>query len=211
MKDKKSILWTLGHIGAHDNGIELIKETSIIKDIVEMAENDPVLSLRGTCIYIIGMLCRTKPGRREIQKQNWFFSQAQVASGADSICLPRDSKKLFTIAGSQFKGSMTLQKQVLENTKSIKTELPLSKEEQETLDLIGMLINGVTWKQAYNELTRAQEKQSDRFVDPKLFEHVLLYLSTYPNLQPKNRKFIFNLFDQLIFKDKLLKQKFVHI
>lgn len=66
MKDKKSILWTLGHIGAHDNGISLIKETSLIKDIVEMAENSSVLSLRGTCIYIIGMMCRTRAGRREV-------------------------------------------------------------------------------------------------------------------------------------------------
>lgn len=92
----------------------------------------------------------------------------------------------------------------------MKIELPLNREEQETLDLIGMLINGVTWKQAYNDLTRSQEKQNNKFMNPKLFEHVILYLSTYPQLQPKNRKFIFNLFDQLIFKDNLLLDRFVH-
>lgn len=64
--EKRSILWTLGHIGSHEHGIRLILETSLIKDIIEMAENSPILSLRGTCIYTIGMMCRTKLGRREI-------------------------------------------------------------------------------------------------------------------------------------------------
>ena len=74
MNEKRSILWTLAHIGAHENGIKLIHETSLIKDIVELAENSPVLSLRGTCIYIVGMMCRTRAGRRVVQKHNWLFS-----------------------------------------------------------------------------------------------------------------------------------------
>ena len=48
------------------------------------------------------------------------------------------------------------------------------------------------------------------FTNPRLFEHVVLYLSTYSQLAPKTRKFIFNLFDQLIFQNKMLKERFVH-
>jgi rapamycin-insensitive companion of mTOR len=106
-QEKRSILWTLGHIGSQENGMKLILETSLIKDIIDMAENAQILSLRGTCIYIIGMMCRTSIGRREIQKYNWLFSKSQVASGAVSVCLPRDPKHLFKVETGQFEGSIT--------------------------------------------------------------------------------------------------------
>jgi hypothetical protein len=48
-------------------------------------------------------------------------------------------------------------------------------------------------------------------MNAKLFEHSLLFMSMYNRLQPKTRKFIFNLFDQLIFGDKLLKERYVII
>lgn len=204
-------MWTLGHIGSHEHGIRLILETSLIKDIIEMAESSPILSLRGTCIYTIGMMCRTKQGRREIQKHNWLYSQSQVASGSDTICLPRDPRNLFKVDGGTFKGSMTCQPQVVQNMKEIKTAIPLNKEEQEILDLIGSLINGVTWQQAYMDLQKSQERNPKAFLNPRLFEHVYLYLSVYNRMQPKTRKFIFNLFDTLIFQNKMLKERFVNI
>ena len=132
--------------------MRLILETSLVKDIIDMAENAQILSLRGTCIYIIGMMCRTSVGRREIQKHNWLFSKSQVASGAVSVCLPRDPKNLFKVETGQFEGSITFQKKMMDNVMGIKEKLPLSKEEQDVLNLIGNLINGVTWQQAYNDL-----------------------------------------------------------
>jgi hypothetical protein len=51
-------------------------ENSLIKDIIDMAENSQILSLRGTCIYTIGMICKTKIGRSEVQKHNWTYSQS---------------------------------------------------------------------------------------------------------------------------------------
>lgn len=210
-QEKRSILWTLGHIASHENGFRLIQETSLVQDIIDMAENAQILSLRGTCIYIIGMMCRTSIGRKDIHKHNWLFSKSQVASGSVSVCLPRDPRKMFNIESGPYKGSMTCQKEMIVNVKGIKEKLPLSEEEQKILDLIGNLINGVTWLQAYSDLQKEQEKNPKMFANPKLFEHVILYLSTYNRLQPKNRKFIFNLFDTLIFQNMLLKERFVHI
>ena len=127
--EKRAILWTIGHIGSHENGIKLILETSLIKDVIDMAENSMTISLRGTCIYIIGMLCRTQIGRREIQKHNWIFSKSQVASGVVTVCLPRDPRKLFTIQQPTFQGSITCQEKVLRNFETIKEKLPLDKDE----------------------------------------------------------------------------------
>lgn len=93
----------------------------------------------------------------------------------------------------------------------IREKLPLNKEEEEILNLIGNLINGVVWNQNYSDLQKEQEKNPQAFLNPKLFEHVCLYLSVYNRFQPKSRKFVLNLFDGLIFQNKLLKERFVHI
>ena len=142
----------MGHISSHENGIKLILETTLVKDVIEMAENAQILSLRGTCIYIIGMMSRTSAGRREIQKYNWLYSKSQVASGAVSVCLPRDPKNLFKVEAGPFIGSLTCSSELLANVRSIKTNLPLNKEEEDILALIGNLINGVSWQQAFTDL-----------------------------------------------------------
>ena len=162
-EEKRSILWTLGHIASHENGFKLIQGTSLIKDIIDMAENAQILSLRGTCIYIIGMMCRTRVGRNEIQKHNWIFSRSQVASGAVSVCLPRDPRKMFKVETEPYQGSITCDPRMIKNIKDIKSKLPLTKEEEEILTMIGNLINGVTWQQAYSDLQKEQEKNSAAF------------------------------------------------
>lgn len=101
------------------------------------------------------MMCKTRAGRREVQRHNWLCSQSQIASHSDTICLPRDPRKLFNVDGSHFQGSIVLQKKVVQNMKDIKRNLPLNREEQEILDLVGMLINGVTCRQAHNDLQKA--------------------------------------------------------
>jgi hypothetical protein len=99
--------------------------------------------------------------------------------------LPRDPKNLFKVESGQFCGSITFQKEMMDNLLSIRDKLPLSKEEQDVLNLIGNLINGVTWQQAYNDLQqiqKSQEKNPKTFMNPRLFEHTVLYLSMYNRL-----------------------------
>ena len=51
----------------------------------------------------------------------------------------------------------------MQNIKDIKTKLPLNKEEEEILNMIGNLINGVTWQTAFSDLQKETEK------NPKMF------------------------------------------
>lgn len=67
-QQKRSALWTLGHVGQSKYGIKLIKDLKLIPDIVKMAEQYPVLSLRGTCLYCLNMICTTSVGRKELEK-----------------------------------------------------------------------------------------------------------------------------------------------
>ena len=40
----------------------MIKD-DLVKYIINMAEQEEILSLRGTCLYILNMLCNTSSGR----------------------------------------------------------------------------------------------------------------------------------------------------
>jgi hypothetical protein len=56
--------------------------------------------------------------------------------------------------------------------------------------------------QSLSELRKLVEKQRQSFLNPKLFEHVIILLSVY-RFRPKARKFIYNLFEDLVFKDEV--------
>jgi len=66
MLKKLAALWAIGHIGSHENGIKLVLEQELVQPLIKLAENAETLSLRGTCIYIIGMLSNTSIGRSSI-------------------------------------------------------------------------------------------------------------------------------------------------
>ena len=66
MLKKRAALWAIGHIGFHENGIKLVLEQELVQPLIKLAENAEYLSLRGTCIYIIGMLSNTSIGRSAI-------------------------------------------------------------------------------------------------------------------------------------------------
>jgi len=74
-------------------------DASLIPIVVELAEKAEFLSLRGTCIYIIGMLSSTPSGMKEIQKHNWFSSKTK---GISNVCLPKEPSKLFNVQDYYF-------------------------------------------------------------------------------------------------------------
>jgi rapamycin-insensitive companion of mTOR len=44
---KRAALWTIGHIGSTEQGFQLLQEADIPKEIVNLAQNSEILSLRG--------------------------------------------------------------------------------------------------------------------------------------------------------------------
>lgn len=47
-------------------------------------------------------------------------------------------------------------------------------------------------------------------MNPKVFEHVILLLQIY-KFKPKARKFIFNMFEDLIFNDMVSHENFIDL
>ncbi|XP_030048917.1 rapamycin-insensitive companion of mTOR [Microcaecilia unicolor] len=71
IKQLKGALWALGNIGSSNWGLNLLQEENVIPDIMALAQHCEVLSVRGTCVYVLGLLAKTKQGCDILKQHNW--------------------------------------------------------------------------------------------------------------------------------------------
>ncbi|XP_052097251.1 rapamycin-insensitive companion of mTOR-like [Mytilus californianus] len=58
----KTALWVVGHIGTSTWGIQWLEEECLLPEIIKLAEECGVFSLRGTAFYVLGLLASTREG-----------------------------------------------------------------------------------------------------------------------------------------------------
>ncbi|XP_022600146.1 rapamycin-insensitive companion of mTOR-like [Seriola dumerili] len=71
IKQLKAALWALGNIGSSNWGLNLLLEERVIPDIVALAHHCEVLSIRGTCLYVLGLISKTRQGCDTLKQQGW--------------------------------------------------------------------------------------------------------------------------------------------
>ncbi|XP_066845090.1 rapamycin-insensitive companion of mTOR isoform X2 [Anser cygnoides] len=71
IKQLKAALWALGNIGSSNWGLNLLQEENVIPDIMTLAQHCEVLSVRGTCVYVLGLIAKTKQGCDILKHHNW--------------------------------------------------------------------------------------------------------------------------------------------
>ncbi|XP_068391364.1 rapamycin-insensitive companion of mTOR isoform X5 [Eschrichtius robustus] len=71
IKKLKASLWALGNIGSSNWGLNLLQEENVIPDILKLAKQCEVLSIRGTCVYVLGLIAKTKQGCDILKCHNW--------------------------------------------------------------------------------------------------------------------------------------------
>ncbi|NXA44931.1 RICTR protein, partial [Nothocercus julius] len=71
IKQLKAALWALGNIGSSNWGLNLLQEENVIPDIMALAQHCEVLSVRGTCVYVLGLIAKTKQGCDILKHHSW--------------------------------------------------------------------------------------------------------------------------------------------
>ncbi|XP_062905684.1 rapamycin-insensitive companion of mTOR isoform X1 [Mobula hypostoma] len=71
VKQLKAALWALGNIGSSNWGLNLLQEENVIPDIIVLAQTCEILSVRGTCLYVLGLLAKMKQGCDILKQHNW--------------------------------------------------------------------------------------------------------------------------------------------
>ncbi|XP_022101706.1 rapamycin-insensitive companion of mTOR-like [Acanthaster planci] len=67
----KAALWALGHTGTSSYGLQLLSSESIVPDIIRLAEECEVFSVRGTCFYVLGLFSKTRQGADLLSSLGW--------------------------------------------------------------------------------------------------------------------------------------------
>ncbi|XP_036953309.1 rapamycin-insensitive companion of mTOR-like isoform X1 [Acanthopagrus latus] len=71
IKQLKAALWALGNIGSSNWGLNLLQEENVIPDILALAQHCEVLSIRGTCVYVLGVISKTRQGCEVLKQYGW--------------------------------------------------------------------------------------------------------------------------------------------
>ncbi|ESO86448.1 hypothetical protein LOTGIDRAFT_129240 [Lottia gigantea] len=67
----KTALWAVGSIGMSPLGIKWLEEVNIVPEIIKLAEESGVFSIRGTAFYVLGLVATTQEGTDILAKFGW--------------------------------------------------------------------------------------------------------------------------------------------
>ncbi|KAG9079106.1 hypothetical protein FS749_008827, partial [Ceratobasidium sp. UAMH 11750] len=181
----KSILWAVGNIGATTGGLPFLEEEDIIRDIVEIAGKSEILSVRGTCFYVLGLISSTPQGAEVLDEYEWEATVTPLGF-TTGLCLPMDVEKFLYI---------TPWEPWTEDCRKA-LEPPSDPWEREILKAISNLSNTVIQNQASRTLSRLRNKPHGRrtFQSVPLFYRALHILGTHRFRLPV-RRYVLDLFD----------------
>ncbi|RQM30893.1 hypothetical protein B5M09_011224, partial [Aphanomyces astaci] len=197
--EKRAALWTLGHIGGTNRGYEHEMDllTSHADDLVEcivhMATSCDLLSLRGTSLFVLGLIARSSAGKRALSHAGWAVPRDPLAS----VAVPNSVATLFVwptatppypsdLVDVSFKPFVSPH-----FVKSAKT----TAKTKEILRLVGDLSSTISQKEAGASLNRMKGSHPELFEDTEtaLAAHTILARYHY---RLSARQFVMNLFEK---------------
>ncbi|SPO40478.1 related to protein ste16 [Pseudozyma flocculosa] len=92
----KSVLWAVGNIGSTTLGLPFLEAEDVISQIIEIAENSLVMSVRGTCFFVLGLISATTQGSELLQDYGWI-SVCTPLGVPLGLCLPSDVGRLVSM------------------------------------------------------------------------------------------------------------------
>ncbi|KAJ1038031.1 hypothetical protein NDA10_005530 [Ustilago hordei] len=92
----KSVLWAVGNIGANELGLPFLEAEEVVSQIIEIAETSAVLSVRGTCFFVLGLISSTNSGAEVLQDYGWQ-SVCTPLGAPMGLCIPDDINRLMSL------------------------------------------------------------------------------------------------------------------
>ncbi|OCF45562.1 sterility protein Ste20 [Kwoniella heveanensis CBS 569] len=187
----KSVLWALGNIGSTEGGLPFLEDEEIIEDIVEIAEQSPILTIRGTCFFVIGLLSTSRMGAELLEELGWISTRTPLGH-TTGLCLPNDIARFAKIETWE--------------RPDVEPQYPplpkLTGLEAEIMTSIANLSNYVLAAGAMNNLKRIRNRHPRYFSSVTLFHRALRSISTN-HYQAPVRRFILDLFELKLEEDVL--------
>lgn len=208
----RAALWVIGHIGASEDGWALLRDTvdDMMGKVVALAMSSPVLSLRGTCMYVVGMLSSTADSRDRLAELRWARAEERSVAVPDSVTLSSDSPTLFSVPPLEYSGSWAEQcgagTKTPADTNSIKHEVDRcvgrgdlsEKEGSAAFELLGYaadMQNTVKLQDSKTGLLKVKKEMPKLFTNPVALSLLYSLMDGAP-LALRVRRFLQRLFEK---------------
>jgi len=154
--------------------------------IVEIAEQSPVASVRGTCFFVLGLIASTIQGAEILEDFGWEATMSPVGTPT-GIAVPTDLSKFISLP--PWKPFTVREEEVLLHPTA-------SQLEEDVMTAISNLANSVIANQASRTLARLKSRPESRhiFSSCPVFYRALHAISSQRYRLPV-RRFILDLFD----------------
>jgi len=190
----KAVLWAVGHIGSTKNGVSFLIEDGIINTIIKLAENSTILSIKGTCFFVLGLIANTSKGCIILKEYGWetpFLPYNKIVN----YCVPLDTSRFLKIPKWEFYGS------IINN--EFLYDINIQKKLYDDIELkilknIGSLCNHILSNASSKALSKIKMEKPEYFTSVKLFVGVYIIMSTY-HYRITARRFIYDLFEGVTF------------
>ncbi|KAL2160484.1 hypothetical protein VTH06DRAFT_1172 [Thermothelomyces fergusii] len=92
----KGCLWAVGNVGSMELGAPFLELSDVVEQIVKIARNHEVMSMRGTAFFVLGLISRSTHGL-EILSENGWDSNTNMLGHSLGFCIPSDLSQLFSL------------------------------------------------------------------------------------------------------------------
>lgn len=182
LKAKKSAFWILAKMIKQDKTLRLNTEYRVLELINNIFLTSLDYGLKGCICYILSYLSTNQEIKNELVKLGWtFFKNRDIAFQKFELMLNSNKEP----------NSKSLQPA---NKQVIIKYINLNNTNEEYFTQIGLLLNTITYKQAYAKLREAFKLDQHTFQDPNLLVKIVYLLSNY-RYQQQLRQFIFSIID----------------
>jgi len=183
----KSILWAVGNIGATERGLPFLEEEELIPMATEIARESPVLSVRGTCFFVLGLISSTIPGAEVLADYGWEAKLTNLGLTM-GVAIPDNLEEFLAIP--------PWQPPPIRDGAEIILPPPSDPVERDALTAIYNLGNNVIANAASRTLVRLKQRLESRdiFSSTPLFYRALDTISTQ-RYRLAVRRYILELFD----------------
>lgn len=187
----KSILWTVGNIGANELGLPFLEAEDLVSQIVEIAENSAVLSVRGTCFFVLGLIASTNSGAEALQDYGWQ-SVCTPLGAPMGLCIPDDVNRLVSIARWEVNKVPDLS--------YLELAPPETLVANKIITSIANLGNSILAANASRALSRLKAKHKAMFKDLSVMARALELMNHF-YFRVSVRRYIWDLFDVSLDED----------
>jgi len=183
----KSILWAVGNVGATDGGLPFLEEEEIIPVILDIAEQSPIPSVRGTCFYVLGLISSTSQGAEILDDYQWEATLSPLGTPT-GLCMPVDVEKFMSMP--------SWKPPPMPDDSGSRLLPPTTQTELEVITAIQNLGNTVIANAASRSLTKMKSRPEYRpvFSSTSTFYRALNTISTQRFRLPV-RRYILDLFN----------------